>query len=149
MSIATLIALAILGIGVGLWALRTLMCYLDTTAEGTSPCFPGSPEHRASALLRELLEEREYAQVLENGYLDVVSPTCTQRIYRIPRYTGLVTVYEQGRARRDLCVRPADEPLPSADMVLLHKLMIQANEKDYLACARQFPALLSGQRYRP
>jgi len=36
-----------------------------------------------------------------------------------------------------LCVGPVD-PLPDADVVLIHKLMIEANEDEYLKAANVF-----------
>lgn len=104
------------------------------TMVGTS----ANPGERAEELLRELLDEREYRQLKRRGYLDVVSPTDARRIYRIPRFYGRVRVYEGGQAVLDLCVQPA-EPLPSADVVAMHKLMIQGDEHEYLARANQFP----------
>ena len=107
-----------------------------------------TPAESAEALLREVLDEREYQQLMMRGYLDVRSPHYAERIYRIPGYLGLVRVYEHGVAVRELCVQPV-EPLPSADVVAMHKLMIQGNEQEYLALARQFSSVYPNQRYRP
>lgn len=103
-------------------------------AVGTSD----NPGERAEELLRGLLDEQEYRQLMKRGYLDVASPSNARRIYRVPLFIGRVHVYEQGRAVFDLCVQPV-EPLPSADVVAMHKLMIQGNEQEYLASANQFP----------
>jgi len=148
MWIPILLIAGAIGIALGFWTLRALARYLSFADGGTLPCVPISAELRASGLLRDLLDEYEYAQLMQRGFLDVASPNRAQRVYRIPRYKGLITVFEHGRAAWDLCVEPY-EPLPSSDVVLLHKLMIQANEEDYLAHANQFPALLLGQRYHP
>lgn len=56
------------------------------------------------------------------------------------RADGLVRVYGQGKAVRTLCLQPV-EPLPSYDVVVLPKLMIQGNEHEYVQQARHFPAL--------
>ncbi len=57
--------------------------------------WPVPAERRAEALLRDMLTEAEYRQVCTTGYLDVVSPSHSGRIYRVPRGP------EQGaRARR-------------------------------------------------
>lgn len=108
----------------------------------------GLAAERAEALLRDVLDEREYQQLIKRGYLDVTSPIDAQRIYRIPAYAGLVRMYERGVAVRELCVQPV-EPLPSADVVAMHKLMIQGDEQQYLARARQFTPMRPNQRYRP
>lgn len=107
-----------------------------------------TPAERAEALLRDVLDESEYQQLTKRGYLDVRSPTDAQRIYRIPAYIGLVRMYEHGVAVRELCIQPAD-PLPSADVIAMHKLMIQGDEQAYLARARQFATMRPNQRYRP
>lgn len=96
-----------------------------------------TPAEAAEALLRDLLDEREYQQLKHRGYVDVASPNDPQRIYRIPNYAGLVRVYEEGWAVRELCLQSV-EPLPSADVVLMHKLLIEGDELEYLARARQY-----------
>ena len=92
---------------------------------------------RARALLRAVLTEREYRHLARWGYLEVNSPTNQQRVYRIPGAGGLVRVYDRGTAVMDLCLQPA-EPLPEGDVVVLHKLMIEGNEQEYLARANHF-----------
>jgi hypothetical protein len=94
-------------------------------------------ERRAEALLRHLLNEEEYQQLVSHGYLKVQSPNIPNRVYLIPRYRGLVRVYESGKSVMRLCVGPVD-PLPDADVVLIHKLMIEANEDEYLKAANVF-----------
>jgi hypothetical protein len=102
-----------------------------------------SAEGRARALLREVLDEHEYQQLIRLGYLEVPSPGHTQRIYRIPGAGGLVRVYERGVAVMELCLQPA-EPLPDNDVIVLHKLMIEGNEEEYLARANHFaPGIIS------
>lgn len=107
-----------------------------------------TPTERAEALLREFLDEREYEQWTRRDYVDVVSPHNAQRIYRIPRYIGLVRMYENGIAMCELCLRPV-EPLPGPDVIVLHKLMIQGDEQAYLASARSYPHSGVELRYHP
>ncbi len=120
----------------------------NVSAELPSGGEPGAdrgdtPRERAEALLRELLDAHEYQQVRKQGYVEVVSPSNAQRIYRIPRFLGRVSVYEGGHVVRELCIHPV-ELIPSADIVVMHKLMIQGDEEQYLALANQFPTLLPG-----
>jgi hypothetical protein len=103
---------------------------------------------RVDEMLRALLDASEYHTLMTRGYLDVASSENADCIYRIPRYGGMVTLYERGRATIDLCVQPAD-PLPGGDVVVLHKLLIQANELDYVATARRYPSRYLGDAYRP
>lgn len=102
-----------------------------------------SAESRARALLREMLTDSQYQQLVKFGYLEVPSPTIDNRVYRIPGAGGLVKVYERGCAVMELCLQPA-EPLPDGDVVVMHKLMIEANEQEYLQKANHFaPGIIS------
>lgn len=107
-----------------------------------------TPADRAELLLRDVLEESEYQQLTKRGYFDLRSPSDPERIYRIPRYCGLVRMYEHGVVARELCVQPV-EPLPTADTIAMHKMMIQGNEEEYLACARKYMPMYPKLRYRP
>lgn len=102
-----------------------------------------SAESRAKMLLREMLSEGQYQQLTRFGYLEVISPSIDNRVYRIPGSGGLVKVYEKGCAVMELCLQPA-EPLPDGDVVVMHKLMIEANEEEYLQKANHFaPGIIS------
>ncbi|GAC1648168.1 MAG: hypothetical protein NVS4B12_16410 [Ktedonobacteraceae bacterium] len=94
-------------------------------------------ERRAADLLRDILTPEQVRQLLWCGYLEVPSPTEPQRIYRVPRAKGYVQVVENGRAIMRLCLQPV-ECLPDADVVVLHKLMIEANEEMYLQKANKY-----------
>ena len=98
----------------------------------------GDPEVRAWALLYDLLDERERRQLTIRGYLQINSPSRPVRSYRITADGGRVLLYERGRAVCELCVGPA-EPLPAGDVILLHKLMIEADERTYLTQANLLP----------
>lgn len=102
-----------------------------------------SAEHRAHQLMREILSAAQYQQLSRHGYVEVASPAIPHRVYRIPGAGGLVRVYEQGHAVMDLCLQPVD-PLPDGDVVIMHKLMIEGNEQEYLAKANHFaPGIIS------
>jgi len=94
-------------------------------------------ERRAADLLREILTPEQFRQLLWRGYLEIPSPTAPQRVYRVPRTKGYVQVIENGRATMRLCLQPV-ECLPDADVVVLHKLMIEANEETYLQKANKY-----------
>lgn len=96
-------------------------------------------ELRAETLLREVLSAPEYQQLSRQGYIDIPSPSLHRRFYRVPRYRGQVKVYEDGRPIMGLCVQPV-EPMPDGDVVLMHKLMIEGNEQEYLRIANHFEA---------
>lgn len=94
-------------------------------------------ERRATDLLRDILTPEQLHQIYWQGYLEIPSPAAPQRVYRVPRIRGYVQVIENGRAIMQLCLQPV-ERLPDADIVLLHKLMIEANEESYLQKANKY-----------
>jgi hypothetical protein len=94
-------------------------------------------ERRAADLLRGILTSEQLRQLTWHGYLEVSSPTEPQRVYRVPRSRGYVQVIENGRAIMRLCLQPV-ECLPDADVVILHKLMIEGNEEAYLQKANKY-----------
>jgi len=94
-------------------------------------------ERRATDLLRDILTPEQFRQLLWRGYLEIPSPTEPRRVYRVPRSKGYVQVIENGRAVMRLCLQPV-ECLPDADVVVLHKLMIEANEETYLQKANKY-----------
>jgi hypothetical protein len=94
-------------------------------------------EQRAEVLLRDLLNQSQLHQLRRRGYLDVPSPSRANRTYRIPRSRDQVRVYEGGRLIERLCVQ-AVEPVPTGDVVVMHKLMIEGNEDEYLRLANHF-----------
>lgn len=95
-------------------------------------------ERRAATLLRDILTPEQRRQLLWRGYLDVQSPSAADRVYRVPRANGgFVQVIQNGKAVMRLCVQPV-ERLPDADVIILHKLMIEANEEHYLQNANKY-----------
>ena len=94
-------------------------------------------ERRAADLLRDTLTPEQFRQLVWRNYLEVPSPTEPERVYRVPRAKGYIQVIENGRVVMRLCVQPI-ECLPDADIVVLHKLMIEANEETYLQKANKY-----------
>ena len=95
-------------------------------------------EIRADNLIRSLLSEEEYDKLKRDGYLDVQSPNFPNRIYRIPSGVGTVIVMEGGQCIARLCVY-STQPIPEREAVLMHKLMIEGNEYEYLRTANHLP----------
>jgi hypothetical protein len=102
---------------------------------------------RADRLARELLTPAEYAQLVERGYLEVRSRTRPGRVYRIPADPGLVAVRDGDAPPVYLCLQPL-ERLPSRDIVLLHKLMIEGAEAEYWRKANVLTLQRPRQQYR-
>ena len=106
------------------------------------PWWPVPAERRAETLLRDMLSQDEYRRLLTSGFLEIPSPTRPDRVYRIPRGPGQVLVEERGRVTERLCLQPEVAGLPEADVVLIHKLLIEADEERYLSTANHFPRSL-------
>jgi hypothetical protein len=134
------VAIATLIILMALVALVLMLAFLHMLLERWPPLV----QHRLSAVrtaeaaLREFLTEDEYRQLSTTGYLEVASPTQPERVYRVPRGYGRVLVLEGGRAIEKVCIQPLAMNLPEADVVLMHKLLIQADEEFYLRTANHF-----------
>lgn len=94
-------------------------------------------EQRAEQLLKILLSSDQYNHLVRKGYIEVQSGMYPYRTYRIPRHRGSVEVYEMGRLVMSLCVQPTEQ-VPDADVVVMHKLMIEGNEREYLRRANYF-----------
>ena len=92
---------------------------------------------RANELLRSVLTREQYDQLTRKGYLDIKSPRYPECMYRVPRRQGLVKVIEQGSHKANLCLQPL-EAVPDDDIVVMHKLMIEADEETYLQKANTF-----------
>jgi len=95
---------------------------------------PGA-EQRAASLLRDLLSDAEREELARVGCLTVPSPSIPSRVYRVPAGAGHVRVYEAGEHVMSICVQPTG-PLPSGDLVAMHKLMIEGDEGEYLRRTR-------------
>ena len=91
---------------------------------------------RAKELLRSLLTYQQYHQLMRRGYLDIKSPSKPGCVYRVPKSQGLVHVIEHGIRKMSLCLQPL-EWVPDADVVVMHKLMIEADEGTYLQMANK------------
>ena len=92
---------------------------------------------RASELLRTVLSQEQHRQLMWWGYVDIPSHRDQERTYRVPRGPGQVRMIERGRQTASLCLQPL-EWVPDADIVVMHKLMIEADEETYLQKANRF-----------
>jgi hypothetical protein len=91
---------------------------------------------RAKELLRSMLTDQQYRQLMHRGYLDIKSPRKPACVYRVPKSQGLVHVIDGGIRKMSLCLQPV-EWVPDADVVVMHKLMIEADEETYLRTANK------------
>ena len=98
---------------------------------------------RANELLRSVLNSEQYDQLKRKGYLDIKSPRDPGCIYRVPRRQGQVKVIEQGRHKANLRLQPR-KAVPDADIVAIHKLMIEADEETYLQTANKLARICCG-----
>ena len=93
-------------------------------------------DRRACQLLRAVLTQEQYRQLIKRGYIDIKSPSVPQRVYRVPQAHGRVHVIENEKLQASLCLQPFDW-VPDADVVVIHKLMIEADEETYLLKANR------------
>jgi hypothetical protein len=129
-----------------------VVCLLFRAPHGILAPAAGAPGRRsdwrdaqelANKLLADLLTEEEVVHLNRWGFLDVPSPSNPSRTYRIPRHQGQVKVYEAGVPIMALCVQTV-EPVPDGDTVIMHKLMIEGNEEEYLRIANRFEPTFYG-----
>jgi hypothetical protein len=98
-------------------------------------CYSETSYRRSRDLLRALVGEQAYRTMQSRMFLAVPSPHHPGRVYYVPTYgQGMVTVFENDRCIGSLCLQPV-RPLPSGDWIIMHKLMIEADEEAYLARA--------------
>ncbi len=102
--------------------------------------FNSSADRRARQLLRAVLTHEQYRQLIQRGYIDIPSPSDPQRVYRVPQAHGRVHLIENERLQASLCLQPFDW-VPDADFVVIHKLMIEADEETYLQKANRIVPL--------
>ena len=110
----------------------------------------GRPEakRRAGELLRAVLTPDQYGHLMQRGHLDIASSSDPDRVYRVPKGPGRVQVREKGRLTMWLCLQPL-ERVPEADLLVMHKLMIEADEQTYLRKANRFSPTFWEMRERP
>ena len=105
-------------------------------------------KRRAGELLRAVLTPDQYGHLMQRGHIDIASPSDPERIYRVPKGSGRVQVREKGKLTMWLCLQPL-ERVPEADLLVMHKLMIEADEETYLRKANRFTPTFWEMRERP
>lgn len=85
---------------------------------------------RADSLLRDSLTPAQYGAYTKRGYVEVPSGLQPGRVYRVDGWRP-VTVFENGQFIGAVCIRPREQ-LPSPDVVLARKLMIEGAEDEFL-----------------
>jgi hypothetical protein len=85
---------------------------------------------RVDTLLRRCLSDAERAQLRRDGFLEIQSPSVSGRRYRIPRRGSPVAVLEPSGRVVYLCLQP-ETPMPTEELVLVHKLLLEGAESEY------------------
>jgi hypothetical protein len=107
--------------------------------------FNSRADRRARQLLRAVLTHDQYHQLIQRGYIDIKSPSHPQRFYRVPKAHGRVHLIENEILQANLCLQPLDW-VPEADFVVIHKLMIEADEETYLQKANRIVPINASRR---
>lgn len=85
---------------------------------------------RAEALAGRVLSEADRAQLRREGFLEVPSQLVRGRRYRIPSGGSPVAVLEPDGRVGYLCLQPESD-VPRAELVVIHKLLLEGAEADY------------------
>lgn len=103
---------------------------VESGAVSVDPIPPFTPIvlKRAEKLLRGMINTRQRKAWERWGFIDVPSPSQKHVAYRIPK-TGLVVMYEHGKAVKRLCIHN-NEYLPEADKIVAMKMLIEAEEPE-------------------
>jgi hypothetical protein len=138
MSISTVLLLVALLLLIA-WVIVRPLPRLPGQGDSARPSYAErlAAQARAEELLCGVLGPEAFRDLIRRGYLEVPSPSIRNRVYRIPNARGQVEVFEDGQLVMKLCVVPT-KALPDGDVVLMHKLMIEANEDYYLKVANRF-----------
>jgi hypothetical protein len=107
--------------------------------------FNSRAQRRSCQLLRAVLTQDQYRHLIQRGYLDIRSPSHQERFYRVPKAPGRVHLIENEQLQTDLCLQTLDW-VPNADFVVIHKLMIEADEETYLQKANRFVPVHASRR---
>jgi hypothetical protein len=91
-------------------------------------------QRRAQQLVRDILTPKELEQLALHGHLEVASRLYSGRVYRIPETPGIVRVSEYDVPMGRLCLVPARN-VPDAELIVIHKLLLEGDETEYLARA--------------
>ena len=102
-----------------------------------------SPDARATALLRRVLSEMEWAQFTETGVLEVSG---SRRTYRISPHDLTYILDSQTRRPVASACLQLSVPAPVHDRIITEYLLIQNDEDLYWQRANVFPADLNRAR---
>ena len=95
-------------------------------------------DRRATLLLKEVLGEAAYEEFARKGYIEVPSRDFPGRTYLVKQWPEKVEVVEHGRTVAVLCAEPVSY-VPPADLIVIHKLLIEDNEREFLKIANKIP----------
>jgi len=90
-------------------------------------------ELKAEELLKEVLSAKEYEQFLSDGWINVVSATKKDVVYRIfPGTHAQIQVYDTKRSMEthSLCIEFRGYGMPQGDAIVMKYLMAKANENE-------------------
>ncbi len=131
-------AIATIGAAVGAFlafciTLTWFLCHSDARLSTQR----SEADKKAQALVEKMLTKNQLKALKDSGILRLRSTYIPGREYRVPRRRGQVQVYEYDHHVGSLCIQPT-KWVPDGDVLLMHKLMIEGNEPEYLRTANFF-----------
>jgi hypothetical protein len=85
---------------------------------------------RAEAMVQRVLSGQQYAELRQHGFFKIASRLTPGRVYCVPRGGSPVAVLEPNGRVLYLCLQPA-EPIPTRELVVIDKLLLEADEASY------------------
>ena len=96
-------------------------------------------EARAAELLEACLSAEQLVEWKRNQRLTIPGPS--GRRYMIGQYGAVIELGKNGQKIRSFCIHPVDNTLPTPDIVLAMKLLLEGNEPYFLTTANATPPL--------
>lgn len=91
-------------------------------------------QRRALDLLKQILTETQLAAFEKDECIPVDAPSGRKYLIKKGR-SGNVFSIKDGKPVERYCIHPSDSEVPEADVMLAQKLMLEANEDEFLRIA--------------
>jgi hypothetical protein len=121
--------------------------YITANTFTQPPPFSSHVIKKSERLLKGILTSKQRRQWERFRYITVQSPRAPGVVYKIPD-DGKIRMFEDGKPVTDLCIYPV-EYLPIGDRVATLKLMVEADEDEFLKVAIRHEIRPPGAHFVP